>query len=72
MAEALRADRLLHWQQKQQTQSPYAKDQPADAPRNRSPAAMSSYDRTENGVETVNQCYRSVKRSWFHIRFDKE
>jgi hypothetical protein len=72
MAKALRAGRLLHWQKKQQTQSPYPKDKSADAPRNRSPAAMSRNDRTKNGVETVNQGYRSVQRSCFHIWLDKE
>lgn len=72
IAKALRTGRLLHWQEKQQTQSPYSKDQPADAPRNRSPAAMRRNDRTKNGVETVNQRYRSVQRSCFHIWLDKE
>jgi hypothetical protein len=72
MAKALRAGRLLDWQQKQQTQSPYPKDQSADAPRHRSPAAMSRNHRTKNRVETVNQRYGSVKRSCFHIGLDKQ
>jgi hypothetical protein len=72
MAEALRAGRLLDWQQKQQAQSPDPKNQSADAPRNRSPTAVSRDDRTKNRVETVNQCYGSVERSRFHVRLDKE
>lgn len=72
MAKALRAGGLLDWQQKQQAQSPDPKDQSADAPRNRSPAAVRRNDGTKNRVETVNQCYGSVERSRFHVRLDKE
>lgn len=71
-SRALCVGRLLDWQQKQQTQSPYPKDQSADAPWNRSPTAMSRNDRTKNCVEAVNQRYRSVKRSGFHIGLDKK
>jgi hypothetical protein len=70
--EALRIRRFFAGQQKQQTQSPYAKDESADAPRKGSPAAVSRNDRTKNRVEAVNQCYRAVKRGRFHIRLDKE
>lgn len=72
MVKALRARSLLDWQQKQQAQSPDTEDQSADAPRNRSPAAVSRNDRTKNRVETVYQCNGSVERSRFHVRFDKE
>lgn len=72
MAKPLRSGRFLDWQQKEQAQSPDPKDQSADAPRNRSPAAVSRNDRTKNRVETVNQCYRPVERSRFHVRLDKE
>jgi hypothetical protein len=72
MAKASRVRRFFIRQQKQQTQSPYPKDQSADAPRNRSPAAMSRNHRTKNRVETVNQRYGSIKRRCFHVRLDKQ